>query len=466
MDYQEFLERKSQLGQFDGFEPVVLPDCLFGFQRNMTEWAIRKGRSAMAEDCGLGKTLQQLVWADNIVRATNRPVLVLTPLAVSYQTLAEAEKFGIEARRSIDGKNARGIEITNYEKLHFFDPADYVGCVCDEAAILKSFDGVRRKQITDFMRKLRYRLLCTATPAPNDYIELGTLSESLGELGYTDMLTKFFKNDQNTIKPMRYTGYGAPRGSQPEEQRTDKWRFKGHAEIPFWRWVSSWMRAVRKPSDIGFSDDGFDLPPLIENSHLVDVDRPRDGLLFSLAAVGLKEQRAERRNSLEERCIKAASLAAQVEGASILWCQLNDEGDLLEKMLRGSVQISGRDSDESKEEKFIGFAKGQFRKLITKGKIAAWGMNMQHCAHMTSFPDHSYEKYYQQLRRCWRFGQKSPVTSDVITTEGDKNVLANMQRKSLAADKMFENLSRHMHQGMVIERTRNFEIVEEIPDWT
>lgn len=465
MNYQDFLERKSQLGQFDGFEPIALPDGLFDFQRYMTELAIRKGRFAALEDCGLGKTFQELVWADNVVRHTNKPVLINTPLAVVSQTLREAEKFGIEAHRSNDGKNPKGIVVSNYEKLHFFDPADYAGFVCDEAGILKSFDGVRRQQITDFMRKLRYRLLGTATPAPNDYIELGTLSEALGELGYTDMLTRFFKNDQNTIKPMRYTGYGAPRGSQPEDQRTDKWRFKGHAEIPFWRWVSSWARAVRKPSDIGFSDEGFELPPLIERSHVVDVERPRAGMLFNMPAVGLKEQRAERRHSIQDRCEKAASLVADTGKPAILWCHLNDEGDLLEEMVKGSVQVSGKDSDEAKEEKFEAFVKGEYLKLVTKKKIGGWGMNFQHCAHMTSFPDHSYEGYYQTVRRCHRFGQKQSVVSDIITTEGDKNILANMQRKALAADKMFSALAQHMHQGASIRRTNEMRNSQDVPLW-
>lgn len=466
MDYTEFLDAKAQLGRIDGFEPLWMPDFLFDFQKSLVGWALLKGRAAIFADCGLGKTVQQLVWAENVVRLTNRPVLVLTPLAVSHQTVAEAEKFGIEARRaSYGGDHPSGIIVTNYERLHHFDAADFAGCVCDESSILKSFDGARRLEITEFMKKLRYRLLCTATAAPNDYIELGTSSEALGELGYTDMLTKFFKNDQGTVKPMRYTGFGNPRGVRPEREATDKWRFKGHAEVPFWRWVCSWARAVRRPSDLGFADDGFVLPPLVERDIMIDVDKPADGMLFSLPAVGLAEQRSERRRTIEERCEKAASLVQDTGKAALMWCHLNDEGDMLERLVRGSVQISGDDEDEAKEEKFIAFAKGHVRVLVTKPKIGAWGLNFQHCQHITSFPSHSFEQYYQGIRRCWRFGQTLPVVAEIITTEGEKSVLKNLQRKAAAADRMFDGLVRHMNAAVRLDRSSDFTTKQETPTW-
>jgi hypothetical protein len=463
--YRQFLSDKAQLGRMDGFAPIELPDYLFGFQAALVDWALRKGRAAIFADCGLGKTIQQLVWADNVVRHTNRPVLILTPLAVSHQTLAEAGKFGIEASRSRDGRHKGGIVITNYERLDYFDAQEFVGCVCDESSILKNFDGVRRAAITEFMKKLRYRLLCTATAAPNDYVELGTSSEALGELGYTDMLTKFFKNDQGTIRPMRYTGFGCPRGLRPEREATDKWRFKGHAEQPFWRWVSSWARAVRRPSDLGFPDDGFVLPPLIERDIMIGVDKPADGMLFSLPAVGLAEQRSERRRTIEERCELAASLVADTGKPALMWCHLNDEGDLLEKMVKGAVQISGDDDDDEKEEKFIGFANGHFEKLITKPKIGAWGLNFQNCAHITTFPSHSFEQYYQSIRRCWRFGQTKTVTVEMITTEGEKSVLHNLQRKASAADRMFDSLVAHMNNQLRIDRLSQFAFEEVSPPW-
>ncbi len=460
--YQDFLSVKAQLGQMDGFAPVELPGYLFGFQAALVDWALRKGRAAIFADCGLGKTIQQLVWADNVVRKTNRPVLILTPLAVSHQTAAEAEKFGIEATRSRDGKSPHGIVITNYERLHHFDPNDFAGCVCDESSILKSFDGARRLEITEFMKKLRYRLLCTATAAPNDYIELGTSSEALGELGYTDMLTKFFKNDQNTIRPTLYRHRGKSFAAMEEGA---KWRFKGHAEQPFWRWVSSWARAVRRPSDLGFPDDGFSLPPLIERDVMIGVDKPADGMLFSLPAVGLAEQRAERRRTIEERCELAASLVNDTGKPALMWCHLNDEGDLLEKMVKGAVQVSGDDDDDAKEEKFIGFATGQFDKLVTKPKIGAWGLNFQRCRHITTFPSHSFEQYYQGVRRCWRFGQTKPVVVDMVTSEGEKSVLANLQRKADAADRMFTELVSHMNNAIRVERGIKFTEKERVPEW-
>jgi hypothetical protein len=462
MRYDEFITAKAQLGTFDGFDPVYIPDFLFDFQKNLVEWSVRKGRSAIFADCGIGKTIQQLVWAENIVRKTNKAVLILTPLAVSHQTVEEAHKFGIDARRFQIGMEPKSIIVTNYERLHYFDPGDFIGCVCDESSILKSYDGTRRAEITEFMRRLPYRLLCTATAAPNDYIELGTSSEALGELGYTDMLTKFFKNDQNTIKPMTYRNRGK---DFKKLEEGSKWRFKGHAEVPFWRWVCSWARAVRRPSDLGFGDDGFILPPLIEQDHMVDISRAPDGMLFSLPAVGLKEQRDERRRTIQDRCEKAAELVNGTGKPALMWCHLNDEGDLLEKLVNGAVQVSGDDDDDAKEEKFMAFANGKIDQLVTKPKIGAWGLNFQRCNHITTFPSHSFEQYYQGVRRCWRFGQKMPVHVDIITTEGEKSVLQNLQRKAIAATKMFDDLVGHMHDAQSMERNSGFSKSEEIPSW-
>jgi hypothetical protein len=462
MTYQEFIDKKSQETWQDGFVPVWMPDFLFDFQKILTEWAIRKGRCALFEDCGLGKTPQQLVWSENVVRFTNKPVLILTPLAVSYQTILEAEKFGIEAHRSHDGNVVPGINVTNYERLHYFSPDAFAGVVCDESSILKSFDGAYRKEITEFMKKVRYRLLCTATAAPNDYIELGTSSEALGELGYTDMLGRFFKNDQNVIKPMRYFDRGK---DWQKMQEGAKWRFKGHAEEPFWRWVCSWARAVRKPSDIGCDNDGFILPPLTEQEHLVTAEKLAPGMLFAVPAIGLKEQRQERRRTYEERCEKVAELVKDTGRPALVWCHLNDEGDLLEQVIPDGVQISGKDSDESKEEKFISFVRGGIRVLITKPKIGAWGLNFQHCSDITFFPSHSFEQYYQGIRRCWRFGQKNPVHVDIITTEGEVQVLKNLQRKAGAADNMFSNLVGYMNDALHIDRVQGFGEKERIPSW-
>ena len=453
--YAEFLERKRQIGTHDGFEPIFLPDFLFDFQRSLVEWSLRKGRAAIFADCGLGKTPMQLVWAENVVRHTSKPVLILTPLAVAAQTIREGEKFGIECRRSPDGTARPGINVTNYERLEHFDPSDFAGAVCDESSILKSYDGVRRSQITSFMRKLRYRLLCTATAAPNDYVELGTSSEALGYLGHMDMLNRFFKNDQNTSDTKRK--WARQSGGSP------KWRFRGHAEEPFWRWVYSWARAIRRPSDLGFDDDGFVLPPLHERDHVVTARRLPSGMLFTLPAVGLQEQREERRRTIEERCEKIAALVDHDKPA-LVWCHLNTEGDLLERLIPDAVQVSGSDSDVAKEERLLGFATGDVRVLISKPRIAGWGLNYQHCAQVTFFPSHSFEQYYQGVRRCYRFGQTRPVVVDVVTTEGERDVLANLQRKAAAADRMFSQLVTLMSE-LRIESNDSLPLAAEVPAW-
>lgn len=455
MNYEEFIESKTQLGGDYGFAPTFIPDFLFGYQQSLVEWACRKGRAAMFADCGLGKTPMQLTWAQNVALREDKPVLILTPLAVSSQTVAEGSKFGIEAERSADGKFSSRIVVTNYERLHYFNPDDFAGAVCDESGILKNFEGARRDEITQFMRKLKYRLLTTATPSPNDYIELGTSSEALGYLGYIDMLGKYFKNDQgNSVKMMR----GAVISGS-------KWRFKGHAERDFWRWVCSWSRAVRKPSDIGFPDDGFNLPELNEREHMINANKLADGMLFALPAHGLKEQREERSRTNEERCEKAAQLVCAQDGPSISWCELNREGDLMESLIPDSVQVSGADSDDEKEEKLMGFVRGDYKKLITKAKIGALGLNFQHCAHMTTFPTNSYEQHYQMVRRCWRFGQKNPVKVDIITTEGGLGVLANMKRKAAQANEMFSKLVAEMNNAKGFRHNITKQPTPALPSW-
>lgn len=453
MNYAEFLDAKSQYYGDSGFDPEWLPDWLFDFQRDLVSWSIRKGRAATLADCGLGKTPMELVWAENIARKTGGRVLILVPLAVAHQMIEEARKFEIDARRSTDG-TAHRITVTNYERLHLFSPQDFIGCVCDESSILKSFDGARRGAITVFMRKMSYRLLATATAAPNDYIELGTSSEALGYLGHVDMLNRFFKNDLNNSAQGRMRG------------EVIKWRFKGHAETPFWRWVCSWARAVRRPSDLGYPDDRFVLPPLIEREHLVDVRTLPDGALFHMPAVGLKEQREERCRSIEERCAKVAELVNGTGQPALVWCHLNDEGDMLERLIPDAVQVSGKDSDDEKEARMIAFADRQARVLVTKPKIGAWGLNFQHCAHVTFFPSHSFEQYYQGVRRCWRFGQQRPVTVDIITTAGERGVLRNLQRKAEQADRMFSSLVAQMNAALAIDRASGqFSTKEQIPPW-
>jgi hypothetical protein len=450
--YFDFLDKKTHSNNDYGFAPEFLPDCLFDFQKHVLDWGIRKGRSAFFEDCGLGKTLQELVWAENMARYAKGRVLILAPIAVAAQTVHEGEKFGIECHRSHKGELYR-ITVTNYERLHMFNPSDFVAIVLDESQILKNFQGKYRALISQFMRKIPYRLLASATPSPNDFVELGTSSEALGDLGHMDMLNKYFKNDLNNSSVGRHCG------------EVIKWRLKGHAEKPFWRWVCSWARAIRKPSDLGFDDGGFILPPLIEEEFMVEARHLAEGMLFALPAVGMKEQREERKRSITERCERVASLVNNTGEPALVWCHLNPEGDLLEKMIPDAIQVSGKDSDDQKEEKIMSFAKGQSRVMVIKPKIGALGLNFQHCNHMTFFPSHSFEQYYQGVRRCWRFGQKRPVKVDIITTEGEQRVLRNLQNKAVQADQMFANLVSEMHNAMGINKINHHTKTLEIPSW-
>jgi len=474
MNYAEFLDRKTQLADGSGFVPVSMPAFLFDFQASLVDWSVRRGRGAIFADCGLGKTAMQLVWADNVVRRTNRPVLILTPLAVSAQTLAEAAKFSIDCRRP--GDVGAHVVVTNYERLHHLNAEDYAGVVCDESSILKSFSGATQKAVTRFMTKTPYRLACTATAAPNDYIELGTTSEALGSLGYSDMLSRFFKQMDN--KPSRIEDVKASRKEREQHggnhfgklafrvsQTIGQYRLKGHAEQPFWRWVASWARACRKPSDLGeFDDSGYVLPELIEREHIVEPMRPADGMLFTIPAFGLQEERDERRRTLTGRCKLVAKLVEHDKPA-LVWCHMNAEGDLLEKSIPGAVQVSGADDDDVKEQRFSDFANGKVRVLITKPKIGAWGLNFQHCAHVVTFASHSFEQYYQSVRRCWRFGQKSPVTVDVISTTGEVHVRENMKRKAAQADAMFAELIGHMRDATRIDAVNRAVNPVELPSW-
>ena len=443
--YEDFLQSKTHTNNMAGFKPLYMPDFLFPFQRALTEWAIQKGRCAIFADCGLGKTPMQLVWAQNVVEKTCKPVLILTPLAVGSQTVREAAKFGIDAKQSRDGKVAAQITVTNYQQLHKFDWKDFGGVVCDESSILKNFDGAIKTQVTDFMRKLPFRLLCTATAAPNDYIELGTSSEALGDLRRVEMMAQFFNHDSGD---------------------TSKWRLKKHAaKHLFWRWVCSWARAARRPSDVGFSNDGFALPKLKTVEHVIQSKTPNPDFLFDMPAIGLDEQRKERRRTINERCEQSASLICGTNKPAVAWCHLNEEGGLLTRLIPDSVEVCGSDSDDFKEETFEAFASGQIRVLVSKPVIAGFGLNWQHCAHQTFFPSHSFEQWYQAIRRCWRFGQKNDVRIDVISSEGEAGVLANMNRKAAQADEMFAKLVALINNELKIEKHNKHTTQQEIPSW-
>lgn len=459
IDYGEFLLNKAQRDNYGGFACDDLPEFLFPFQTHLVDWALRKGRAAIFADCGLGKTPMQLAWADAIAKQTGKPVLVLTPLAVAAQTVREGAKFGIDCKRSKDGGHSGGapIVVANYERLHYFSHQDFGGVVCDESSAIKSFDGQRRKDVTEFMRTIPYRLLCTATAAPNDYIELGTSSEALGELGHMDMLNRFFKNDNNTSDTR-----GSRIGGRYKGQH---WRFKGHARQHFWRWVCSWARAVRKPSDLGFEDDGFILPPLVEREHAVETRTLAPGMLFAMPATNLQEEREERRRTIQERCEMAAGLVDGTGKPAIVWCHLNDESALLNKLIPDAREVAGSTPDDEKEEIYEAFSAGALRVIVTKPKIGAWGLNWQHCSHVVTFASHSYEQYYQSVRRCWRFGQTKNVVVDLVVTEGERGIKNNLRRKAAAADVMFAEMVGHMGDELRIQRRYDYGQEMEVPQW-
>lgn len=661
MNYAEFLARKSQLAFEAGFPPVWMPDFLFPFQRYLIDWSLRKGCAAIFADCGMGKGPLSLVWAENVVRHTNRPVLILTPLAVSHQLVREANKFGVEAARSADGKPCRNITVTNYERLDKFNPEDYSGVVCDEASCIKHWTGATQKLVTRFLSKLQYRLLCTATPSPNDFVEMGVLSEALGGLTHSEMLSTFFRQLTDDEKKKRATPQDvvhSKRLSWRVIQSMGQWVLRPHAFEPFWRWVASWARACRKPSDLGpFDDSTFVLPPLNRRDHMVVPRMPPEGWLFTVPAFGLNQERGERRRTLAERSELVADLTKDSDRA-IIWCQLNSEGDALEKAIPGSIQVKGSDSNDFKEmaiEWFIGErcicglntkharlgacgkkntrktaaksakqtpntplgfgvnppappmktestceptigptsidgrkvellatrstlrdesdtkptptiepqsksrsrkhesgtpkldsptsskstdsrqqATGEFslskedvapsaeeptlktnegiggtlttamrpsepvassapiaieasatsatiptdlskqqctcghrsgrRILISKAKIIGLGMNLQCCAHVVTFVTHSYEQFYQSIRRCWRFGQQRPVILDVIATEGEVNVKRNMDRKEKLGDLMFNSVIGFMNDALAVKSSTDT-LETKVPQW-
>lgn len=440
MEYKDFLIGKSHISGNFGFDPIYMPDYLFDFQKHVVTKALIKGRSALFEDTGLGKTAQELVIGQNVLEKENKRVLILTPLAVAFQFLIEAEKIGIDSiEYSKDGKFTKDIVIANYERLHHFNPNDFNAVILDESSILKNFDGAIKGHVTTFIKKVKYRFLGTATPSPNDFIELGTSSEALGYLGYTDMLGMFFKNNEDTISPMNI---GV------------KWIIKNHAKNDFWKWVSSWSISIRKPSDLGFEDNGFILPELIIKEHYVKNDTPLivngQTSMFTVQAKNFREIRAENRQTIEKRCIKAVELASKHE-TSVYWCNLNDEADLIQSLDKSSYQISGKMDIDKKEELLVAFSKGEIKKLITKAKITAFGLNWQHCNHTTFFPTYSYEQLYQALRRFWRFGQKREVFADLVLSDGQEKIMNAIKEKTRKANEMFDQLNKHINSNLELE---------------
>lgn len=437
--YRSLIEQKKHIGEKQGIKPIWIPDTMFDYQAFVTREVIQRGRAAGYLDTGAGKTFIQLVEAHNYVLHTNKPVLIITPLAVAFQFLKEAEKFGIpDVFYSKDGKVRGKIVICNYERLAHFDPSDYECVILDESSILKNDEGKIRERVTNFLRKVKYRGLFTATPAPNDYVELGTSSEALGYLGHVDMLTRFFTNKENTVDPA-FIG--------------TEWRLKPHAETAFFEWVSSWAISMRKPSDLGFSNKGYEKPELIVNEHWVENKTPLvingQYQMFNIVARTNQEIQAERRMTIQQRCEKAVDLASAHE-TSVYWCNLNPEGDLITQLDKNAVQIKGSQSVDEKEEILLAFASGQIKHLVTKPKITGFGLNWQHCGHTTIFPSFSYEQYYQLISRFVRFGRKDPVIADLVFSDGQKRVADALFAKAMKTEQMFELLSQNVNKDFTI----------------
>lgn len=434
MDYEQFIDSKRHKPANHGIEPTWLPDGMFDYQRYVSEYAIRKGRCAVFLDTGLGKTLIELATAKNYADHTGKPVLILTPLAVAFQFIKEAEKFGIDdIQYSKDGKFDAKLVVCNYERLDKFNADDFGAVILDESSILKNFDGAIKAQVTSFMRRVKYRFLFTATPSPNDFIELGTSSEALGYMGYMDMLGKFFTNNEDTIRPQNIG---------------TKWILKGHAQTAFFEWVSSWSVSMRKPSDLGFDDSRHILPELALRHHQVKNEEPLtvggQHSMFNIVARSMPEINAEQKATITQRCEEAVSLGIGAS-TSVYWCNRNEEGDLLNKLDPDAAQVRGSMNIDKKEEILLAFASGEIKRLITKPKITAFGLNWQHCAHTVYFPTFSYEQYYQAIRRFWRFGQTRPVTVDLVYSDGQKRVIDSLIAKADKANELFSKLNASLN---------------------
>ena len=425
MNYQEFLKHKAVVDVPTGLNVIPeLNDMLYPFQRDITGWALKRGRAAIFADCGLGKTPMQLEWANHVPGN----VLILAPLAVSMQTVGEGRKFGIHVKYCRNSGDVEpGITITNYEMLAHFDPSFFAGVVLDESSILKSYSGKFRNQIIETFQQTPFRLACTATPAPNDYMELGNHSEFLGIMSRVEMLSMFFVHDGGD---------------------TSKWRLKGHAENGFWKWLCSWAVNIRRPSDIGHDDGDFILPPMEIKQHTVKVGQSPEGFLFPVEALTLQERQQERKSTTDLRVSQCAELVAQKTNEQwMIWCNLNDESAKLTAAIPGAIEVKGSDTVDHKEKSMIGFANGVIRALISKPSICGLGMNYQSCHNMAFVGlSDSFEQYYQAVRRCWRFGQKMPVNVHVITAETEGAVVRNIQRKEDDAMRMAANMLEHMKE--------------------
>jgi hypothetical protein len=424
MNYHAFLETKKKNDPATGIADLPeLNPILFQYQRDIVGWALKRGRAAIWADCGMGKGPMALEYANHVPG----DVLIVAPLAVSHQFKFEAEKFGVDvglAKKRDD--ITKRITVTNYERLDNFDLSRFHGVVLDESSILKAHDGKTRNALIEAFQKTPFRLCCTATPAPNDHMELGNHAEFLGTMSRVEMLSMFFVHDGGD---------------------TSKWRLKGHAKSEFWRWLASWAVMIRKPSDLGYDDRGFVLPDLLLHQHTVQVDEPTGDCLFAMEAQTLQERLQARRATIEDRVSKAAEIVNATDEQFLVWCNLNDESAMLAKTINGAVEVKGSDSPEHKEQAMMDFTHGKIRVLVSKPSIAGFGMNWQHCRNMAFVGlSDSYEQYYQAVRRCWRFGQKNKVNVHIITAETEGAVVSNIRRKEQDAITMAESMVEHMHE--------------------
>lgn len=444
--YLEFIESKSRVPQMFGHDPDELSGRLFDFQECITRWAIRRGRAAIFADCGFGKTLMQLEWA----RHSGPRVLIAAPLAVAEQTIAEGKTIGLDIEKVDRPQDRDGIQITNYEKMHHFIGAPYDAIVLDESGILKSLDGKTRTMLIKEFSGIQRRLCCTATPAPNDLSELANHAEFLGVMSRVEMLATFFVHDSDK------SGDGG-------------WRIKGHAVDEFWRWVAKWAVYIRRPSDLVFDDAGFVLPPLSIEQATVQTDWKPEGMLFAAGLGGIGDRRKARKATIDDRIAKCLEIINGSNEQWLVWCELNDEGNGMEKALGNeSVQIAGIDSDEEKIEKEKLWRSGGVKTLITKPSIFGFGMNWQHCHNVLFLGiGDSYEKYYQSMRRCWRFGQKHPVRVVIVASNAEQEVASNVRAKEEEAARLAAGIVAHSKDAMTAELTgREGQKVEYVPTKT
>lgn len=425
--YQEFIKTKQLVDVPTGFDRDVPIGPLFDFQAACVKWALKRGRAALFLDTGLGKTICQVTWAKYVCEHTGGNVIIAAPLCVSQQTVEEAAKYGIKVKYCRDEEEAEdGITITNYEMLEHFDLDSFVGVVLDESSILKSHTSKTRQFITDAFRATPYKLSCTATPSPNDFMELGNQAQFLGVMNAQEMLATFFTHDGGD---------------------TGKWRLKGHGKVKFWEWMATWAICIRNPSDIGFDGSRYALPPINIVEHVVSGGELIEGQLFAVTAQTLTERRQAKRSSMDDRIELAANIANDTDGPVIVWCHMNEESERLAKIINGAVEVTGSMPLDTKQKNILSFLHGESRCLVSKASIAGFGLNMQNCNTMIfAGMDDSFEKYYQAVRRCHRFGQKRQVTVHIITAETEGAVKANIERKQDQANEMAGQMIAKMRE--------------------